>query len=279
MADAQGEGRGGEMHSDDEAPAGTPMDPAEVDAETGGAGAADLDADLWGPPSGNGNGTDLRVVVVVIGVVIILGLGFVLFDGGSESSSSTSKTTGTASTLVPPAADVASTAPGDDATTQLTSQSAPDDAATLTPSTLPAGAVPRGCGDWDAAFNVAPDEVTEGVYIWSDFEGWHVRLAGDAPGSIAGSVSGQVLPELYSPPDAPGVETTIDEGANRLSFELTGGDQPVGIDFNAGCEQQALTFELTSDGAPVPVEQIHLGKRGVVVELPLVARRTLPDPG
>jgi hypothetical protein len=220
--------------------------------------------------------------VVAIGAVAILALGFVLFDGGSDDSTtaSTASTVTTTTALTAGSGPGAATPPaGAGATTQVTSQPTPDGAVTLTPSTLPAGAVPGGCGDWDAAFNFPPVEMTEGVFIWSGFDGWHVRLAGDAPGIVTGSVTGQQVPELYSAPEAPGVTTTIDDANNRLSFELTAGDQPVGIDFNAGCAQHELTFELTTNGSPVPVESIHLGKRGVVEELPLVARRTLPEPG
>ncbi|WP_426570848.1 hypothetical protein [Aquihabitans sp. McL0605] len=271
--------------SDDEAnDPGEPEDPgtgdptggAEAPGRMGGSAAAaeaaqgpdpDDDEDLWGSSDPDRRPVDRRLIYAAIGVVAVIALAFVLFGGNDGSSDGTDAASGT------------KTSNGEGAVTQLTSQVAPYNAQNITPSTLPAGAVSTGCGDWDSAFNFPPKEVADGVYIWSDFQGWHVRLAGTAVSSLRGSVTGQYVPALQSPTTAQGVKVTKDDLGKALKFDLVAGEKPVGFDFSAGCRQKELTFDLTSNGTSVAPETIHLGSRGVVKEFPLVARRTLPVPG
>ena len=239
-----------------------------------GGGAADAegyedealeDEDLWAsdaPPPLN------RTVIIAVAVAVVLVIiGFVVLGGDDSGNEG------------PTASGGGTSAAADGGTTQITSQQAPFGAKVLTPTTLPPGAVPRGCGTWDTAFNNPPKEVVDGVYVWSDFDGWHVRLAGPTLSSVSGTVRGQYLPALQSPATAAGVTVTPDAAGKRLVFELEAGEQPVGFDFSAGCDQKELTFDLVAAGAAVPLERIHLGSKGVVEEVPIVARRTLPPAG
>lgn len=250
---------------DDADPASPTVDDGADDAES------DFDdEELWGPSDRAATPVDKRIIFGVVGVVAVLILGFVVFGGGSSSSDG---------------GDDASTKTSTDGkgetgggSTQVTSQRAPYNATGITPTTLPPGAEPTGCGDWDSAFNFPPAEITEGVYIWSDFEGWHVRVAGTAVPELSGSVTGQYMPPLQGQTEGI-VSVTPDEAGKRLTFSMAPGGEPVGFDFSAGCNQKELTFDLTTEGTSVPFEQIHLGSRGAVKEYPLVARRTLPEPG
>ena len=256
-------------------------DPTPQSAEPGPSTAADEPAeslfiddseeDLWGSGDAAPSVPFSRSAVIVgVVVLVVLVIGFFAFSGGSDGDGEKGNTADNAGETKTTTAD---------GKTQITSQQAPWGATELTPSTLPPGATLTGCGTWDAAFNNPPTEVADGVFIWSDFDGWHVRLAGANPATVTGSVTGQVTPTLQSEATAPGVEVKQDDAAKRLTFNLTGGEVPVGFDFSAGCKQKELTFDLTTAGTAVAVDRIRLGSKGVVKEYPLVARRTLPAPG
>lgn len=244
------------------------------DSDFDDAGEPD-DEDLWGATERAGEPVDRRILFGVIGVVAVLVIAFLVFGGGGGGSGSDAG--GDRGEDVQTTAAPGETTKGE-GTTQVTSQRAPFAATGITPTTLPPGAPTDGCGDWDTAFNFPPKEISEGVYIWSDFQGWHVRLSGTALTELSGSVTGQYMPPLQNKTGGD-VTVTPDEAGNRLTFTIRPGMEPVGFDFSAGCKQKELTFDLTSNGTSVPVEQIHLGDRGAVKEYPLVARRTIPVPG
>lgn len=228
------------------------------------------DEDLWGASERSGEPVDRRIIYGIIGVVAVLILAFLVFGGGGSDGGDDEQAVKTTTPDGQPAADPAST--------QITSQRAPFGAVGITPTTLPPGATPTGCGDWDTAFNFPPKEIKEGVYIWSDFDGWHIRLSGTVVPELSGSVTGQYTPPVQGQTGGD-VVVTPDEAGKRLTFTIKPGMEPVGFDFSTGCKQKELTFDLTTNGAAVPFEQIHLGDRGAVKEYPLVARRTLPVPG
>lgn len=230
------------------------------------------DEDLWGASERSGEPVDRRIVFGIIGVVAVLVLGFLVFGGGGSDDGGDEQAVKTTTAEGQPTTD-------DRGTTQITSQRAPYGAVGITPTTLPPGATPTGCGDWDTAFNFPPKEIKEGVYIWSDFEGWHVRLSGTSVPELTGSVTGQYMPPIQGQTGGD-VVVTPDEAGKRITFAIKPGMEPVGFDFSAGCKQKELTFALaTTNGVQVAVDQIHLGDRGAVKEYPLVARRTLPVPG
>lgn len=228
--------------------------------------AAPAVEDLWSPAGRQRETIDRRPLLAVAGILTLLVLGLIAVGGTDDEG------------RAPAAPSGGAEGPADDATPQLTSQQAPWGAPQLTPSTLPPGATPHGCAEWDGAFNYSGKTLTDGVYIWSDFDGWHLRLAGTSIRELSGSVTGRAVPPLKS--KTPGdVRVVENEHRRRIEFTVRPGPEPVGLDFEAGCEEQELTFDLKTDGAPVPVEAVHLGHRGVVDEYPLVARRTLPRPG
>lgn len=229
------------------------------------------DEDLWGASERSGEPIDRPIVFGVIGVVAVLILAFLVFGGGGSDGDGDE---GEAVKTTTPAGQP----PADGATTEITSQRAPYGATGITPTTLPPGATTDGCGDWDTAFNFPPKEISQGVYIWSDFDGWHIRLSGTDVPELSGSVTGQYMPPVQGQTGGD-VTVTPDEAGKKVSFTIRPGMEPVGFDFSTGCKQKELTFDLTTNGAPVPVDQIHLGDRGAVKEFPLVARRTIPVNG
>ena len=194
--------------------------------------------------------------------VLIVGLGLVLVGAAiagrfSDESSSTRPVGKLVDSSIPVAATTTTAVP------------------VRTPTTIAGGVLPTGCADWDGAFGFDPDPI-EGVAIWSDFEGWHVRLGPDGPDSVSGAVVGQVVPVLSEDPLPAGVEVGTNDEAAKLVFSLTSGPEPVGFDFAADCAQKQLTFELLGpDGMPLDAGEIQVGRSGEAAVVPVIAQRTM----
>lgn len=147
----------------------------------------------------------------------------------------------------------------------------------LVPTTIPGGELPTGCGFWDPAFSGSPKPVA-GVSIYTDADGWHVRLAPDGPPVVVGTVVGQVTPLVSTEPPGPGVQLIADPATATVSFRLVAGEAPVGFDFAADCAQKQLTFDLKDEaGAPLDPATVHLGPTALAPAVPFVAQRTPAD--
>jgi hypothetical protein len=108
----------------------------------------------------------------------------------------------------------------------------------------------------------------EGVYLWSDFDGWHLWVVGGSLPSISGSLTSNdpVSKAELAIPDAGAVEV-LDTTVNFL----LPGDRPLsGFDFNPGffADQLVLTFEGPEGTAPPAV--VWLGSKAAPASAPVV---------
>lgn len=252
-----------------EASADTDTD-TDTDAHLWGALTPEGDPDdLWGPAEragGEGGGRSRVRTALGVGCLVIAAIAAAIVltgndDAGTKGSTKTATMAPSDSSVL--GADV-------EATTE------PKGAAVLVPSTVPEGAVVK-CGDWDQAASFAPDPLPEGVAIWSDFDGWHVRATGTGVGTVTGRITGTVAPNLLPQIESDRVEATVPPEGSELFFTIQPGEESVGFDFTAGCTQQALGFELKSDAQPMDPSVIHLGKRGGVEGVPFIVSR-IPEP-
>lgn len=172
---------------------------------------------------------------------------------------------------------MSTTAPKADASVLSSTEDAPADPNTvLVPSTVPEGAV-VACGDWDVAASFAPEPIPEGIAIWSDFDGWHVRASGTEVGTVTGRITGTVRPNLLPNPEPERVDAAAPPDGSDLFFTIRPGEEPEGFDFSAGCSQKALTFDIKSDAQPTDPALVHLGKAGGVAAVPFMVSR-IPEP-
>ncbi|MCU1369451.1 MAG: hypothetical protein JWO77_645 [Ilumatobacteraceae bacterium] len=235
------------------------------DAELFGPVTEDGDPDdLWGPITRAGEDesrtSQLRIALGV-GCLVIAAIAMALLVTRDDGSKPT------------PSATMA-TAPKSDASVLSSSEDA--DKPALVPSTLPEGAVVK-CGDWDVAASFAPQTIPEGVAIWSDFDGWHVRASGTEVGTVTGRITGTVRPNLLDQVEPERVDAAAPPEGTELYFTIRPGEQPEGFDFTAGCSQKAFTFEIKSDAQPTDPALIHLGKAGGVESVPFIVSR-IPEP-
>ena len=211
-------------------------------------------------PSGQGRGRSWRIVAGVACLAIAAGAAAVLIGGDDAPAER-------------PVGRALSTTPRIDETKVLESQTEATPSAQLVPTTVAPGAEVK-CGQWDLAVNFQPKELTRGVSIWSDFDGWHVRSVGDDFGTITGRVTGTVAPNLIPQEEPTRVDASNAPESTDLYFTIRPGTEPEGIDFSAGCNQKAFAFELKADGDLIDPELVHLGVAGGITDVPFSVSRT-----
>lgn len=241
---------------------------AESDADAGAGAGADEDPD--GPGAAGGDDDDRLPSAVggsrgrmIVGLVILL-FGIAVAVAAVSQRGSDERAT--------PAGRDEPTAEGTDAAAAAPTSTTE---AVRTPTTLPGGVLPTGCGDWDATFGFEPEPI-DGVAVWSDFDGWHIRVGPEGPEVVTGTVTGQVVPVLGNQFRPAGVDVSADPATATVVFSITRAEEPVGFDFAADCAQKQLSFQLWGpDGEPLPVDQVQVGRNGTTVEMPFHAQRTM----
>ena len=115
-------------------------------------------------------------------------------------------------------------------------------------------------------FNDTPAEAKggadPGVYIWSDYDGWHlwVQNGGDIRG-VSGTIAGN--DNIASVDVSPLSGGTATKAATVITFDLKDSDPIVGLDFNPGFYAVKLDFAINGPDGPIPASAIHLGKKMV----------------
>jgi hypothetical protein len=89
-----------------------------------------------------------------------------------------------------------------------------------------------------------------GVFIWTDFEGWHVRSTLDEPVTITATADTIV----EKGPDGEATGETVTE----ITQTIEPGDPSQGIDLDFGFSSTA-SFTVTVGGTPLPANEIKLG--------------------
>lgn len=115
------------------------------------------------------------------------------------------------------------------------------------------------CGDWVGPVGGEPTALksTPGVYVWSGFDGWHVRARGAEFGLVAVKISGQAPIKVNKlVPGAPVASKPTPLGAD---VTIPSGPSPRGADLTIDCSSTSLQFEITSNGKPLPASKIVLG--------------------
>ena len=116
------------------------------------------------------------------------------------------------------------------------------------------------CGDWPAALGGQGKNVAKsaGTYVWSDFQGIHVRSNNTDPVTV--KVVGNKEFAVTKP--GAGVQASAEKGA-EVSFEIPAGEGTSGPDLNVGCEVTSIGFEVTKAGTKVEPEAIKVGDSSV----------------
>ncbi len=117
-----------------------------------------------------------------------------------------------------------------------------------------------------------------GLYLWQDFQGWHlwvVRGAGiEGP---TGVIASDVEFRRADVNGDTGAGGSIQADGRTIRFDFTEStDTVVGIDFGPGIAATTIVIEAAQDGVPLDSRALKLGNLSVAGELPLELNRNAP---
>lgn len=188
----------------------------------------DWDEDDWDDDGRPGGGLDLRLVGAIVAAVVLVVL-VVLFTRDDGESSTNAETT------VPSG------------------------------ETQPTGDQGGFCGDWPAGFGGDGTSVAgiDGVHIWSDFGGIHLRSNLDEPVTV------KLTGNSDFAVSAPGTtaELSAQEG-KEITATFPPGDGSDGPDFDISCFVTNLDVEVTGPDGPIEPTLINIGGSSVATENP-----------
>lgn len=220
------DGAGGDDGWDDDAPAPSAKERAPRKARPARPAAPPADDDWdddWDDDRDRGGKRDLTLVYAVVAATIVIVLAIVLTQGNDDEP----------------------TASGDGGATPTEQSQA------TAPSKNWQGGVGDAAGEAQARAEGAP-----GIYIWTDFGGWHVRNNGseDAVVTIAAD---QVKVKKTDDGDD-GDESAEEPFTTEAQVTVPAGDGAEGVGFDLGVSE-AVTITVARGGQNVPADQIFLG--------------------
>ena len=135
---------------------------------------------------------------------------------------------------------------------------------------------PPGLGEFKQAASKVDVKAKPGVYVWSDFDGWHVWTVNG--GDIAG-VKGTITSnkDFGNADLAVKGAGTVSLSGSTITFEVPSEPQLVGIDFNTGFYGDELTLDLQGANGPLSPTVVTKGSSSKVTKLPLVIKKVPKD--
>jgi len=135
------------------------------------------------------------------------------------------------------------------------------------------GGRPAGLGETKVPATEVTVEAEPGVYLWNDFDGWHlwvVNGAGVPPVSGSLSSNDELGKAVLAVPDA----GTVKQDGKTATFILPTDVPLTGIDFNPGFYSDSIVIALNGpDGAPVDTALVKTGKKSTAAPFPIVIRK------
>jgi hypothetical protein len=116
--------------------------------------------------------------------------------------------------------------------------------------------------------DVAPG-TKPGVYLWNDYDGWHLWvIGGRGVSTITGSIQSN---DVVDKADlaVPGTGT-VSRSGKVASFTFPAGAQLAGIDFHPGFYGRQMVVSLDGPDGPLPVALLHVGRDAADTPFPFV---------
>jgi hypothetical protein len=234
----------------------------DVFQSSGDSGDSGWDDDVWGdegdPPDRK---TVLFVQIGLVLVIVAIVAAVLIFKNNDDKDDST------ASPGTGPGTSAQVTQPGTPATGGGSTEPAP----LVWPANV--GGRPAAFGELNGSPADAPGGADPGVYLWSDYDGWHVWVVhGEGVGDINGTVTGDdVIASADVTPPESGVVTLADK---VIAFDLKSEEPISGFDFNPGFYAKRLEFVLNGPDGPVPATIVHVGQDAVPAPSPIVIEKS-----
>lgn len=124
--------------------------------------------------------------------------------------------------------------------------------------------------------NVAAPDVElaadPGVYLWQDFDGWHLWVVnGDGISGVSGTIQADSEVGRGTLAVAGAGALTVED--ESFTFDLPAEPELVGIDFNPGFFTSELVIELQGPDGPIDPALVTLGRRGSTDAVPVVIEK------
>jgi hypothetical protein len=225
------------------------------------SGDSGWDDDVWGD---EGDPPDRRTVLFVqIGLVLVIVaiVAAVLISKDGDDDEGSTAAGGTTTTLA------GSPAPGTPDGGTVPGEPPP----LVWPVSV--GGRPAAFGELDGSPADAPGGAAPGVYIWSDYDGWHLWVVhGEGVGDVNGTVTGDdVVASAEVTPSEAGVVTLADK---VIAFDLKSEVPISGFDFNPGFYAKRLEFVVNGPDGPLAPELVHVGKDALPAPSPIVLEKS-----
>ncbi|MEO6989844.1 MAG: hypothetical protein ABI239_14500 [Aquihabitans sp.] len=189
----------------------------------------DWDDDDWEDDDRGGGGLDLRLVGAVVAAIVLVVL-VVLFTRDD----------------------------GDDDAKQ-------GESATPNGQTEPADDKGGFCGNWpaDVGGDGSNATVVDGIHVWSDFGGIHLRSNMDQPVTV--KLSGNSDFSVSEP--GTGAKLSAQDG-KAITVDFDPGDGSIGPDFDVSCNVTVLTIEASDAEGLLETTEINIGGSSLATENP-----------
>lgn len=112
-----------------------------------------------------------------------------------------------------------------------------------------------------------------GVYVWSDFDGWHLWVVGgpDVP-ELTGAIRSD--DEFAKAQSAVPARGTVAQEGQLVSFTLPAGEGLSGVDFNPGFFASQLVITIDGPTGPLDPQLIYLGSKAGPAPQPFVLTKS-----
>lgn len=244
------------------------MTPAHDDEGTTRASATGPEAedpwgdDLWGDEGDDSRHTQIYMQVGLVVIIVAILAAVVILRSDSDDTDTAQPRASTPAT--------AGSATSEDAPA-VTSGGGGQPTGPAWPTEV--NGRPAAFGELEGAPDDAPGGAEPGVYIWNDFDGWHLWVVnGDGVSGVSGQITGNdAIAGAEVVPEDAGTATPAD---NQITFDLSGEPEIVGINFNPGFYANSLVISIDGETGPVPAELMHLGQNLAPAENPAVIVQT-----
>ena len=241
-------------------PGDEPSDPVE-DAPDDLVGW-DHDQDIWegGEAEEARHHQRVRTIQIVLGTIVVLVIGGVLIAKITHHTSDAS-----AAHKRPPATSSGSSSTTTGSTKTGSTSAVPHWPASVNGRPLTLGT--RGQTADKVAVKAAP-----GVYVWSDFDGWHLWVVG---GSNIPAIAGTMTSNsevAKAVPAVPGASVT--KNGKVVSFVLPTGSPITGVDFNPGFFAHQVVITVNGPTGPLDAKVVRLGRKATQAPFPLVIEKS-----
>lgn len=220
--------------------------------------------DLWGDEDSTARPTQLYLQIGLVVVIVAILAAVVILRSDDTDTAGDQRADGATS-----------------ATSATSAAAGPGDATAPTGQPQPSGPAwppeingrPDAFGELEGSPTDAPGGADPGVYIWNDFDGWHLWVVnGDDVQGVSGSITGNdAIASAEVVPEGSGTATPTD---TQIEFDLPAEPEIVGINFNPGFYANSLVVSIDGSAGPLPAEFVHLGQNLAPAENPVVIVQT-----